>query len=517
MASRVTNIITQNRFARWLSKQLQWGDLIRAGISSAILVPYPIVPIFTSSFFTFSLPLGWLFVLPTMLIYGAVKRGSIQEALDSYFDVFDHFKQNFAKDAGEWLTQTFWNKPTTLLRILAGFIFLAHGVSVVNLLSLYAVRHVSDHKWIRYTKHFFNKMYDFLVGCIEGIRAGNLDKKLILFIVAMAFLGYQLSTAGPWVLLMTSLAFGQIVSFYVGCKGLWDDTKSMSHRPITFTLKNIARFAGLIWGRYIAYKLFGSKMTFEQAPIQGIVHGSESNWWLLPDSKFVVNNSGIGLMWEKFRNAVNNILGDLFITKQVDLNTQTFHGEVGPSTGKLFLAMSAGYAFGYGIERLVDKFCISVATDAKNARRAASRKAREMNVAYYTKLHIGFIAGLTPLILMSEVAPQILAIAGENMLTATALTAGGLATSFALVYITGYLLMRMGRAISNGWENRGADNRLQFRDRSHLPARTIEKQNNVRHTKVKTPLYEMQKNKRHGGKGHEPRLKAYSAGQAVRP
>lgn len=353
-------------------------------------------------------------------------------------------KKNFAKACGERLRDVIDNHPMSFFKAIAAFFLMSEGIVLFNLLAVYGLYRFTNQEWTDHFRWLAQGSYNFIRGfrksaqvVVNEIDNQSFDKKMYMTIGLVGLLGAELYFSGLSHLFGLGFLVFQGSAVSIGFMSAWNDFKYLLKNPFKVASDHPGKIAGMWWGYSLAHKLFAGFIKGDLGPTQGVMQNSLTEFFNLPLNRFIFNNTGLGLIFDRIRNFTNNILSTLFFTSHVE-TYGTFIGTVGPSPLQLFLLMAIGFGVGVMVEKLVKNLYYSVGNDAANIQ----EKADNLTLGQWLKIHTGVITCLTPAMMYFD-SGTILTMAGGSLLYGSLLTAGLLAATFSSVHAISFTLKRI--------------------------------------------------------------------------
>lgn len=421
----MANILTNNRFAQWTYTN-----------SPALIKTALVLGIFGV------IPGAWMVGVPILFTYGLIKKKSVATTLNQLAKDYTNAWNNIANTLGKKIGDSFTNHPASVIKFIAGFMLLTSGLNIWNLIGVYGIYRFTNDEWTATFRNRMKGLTNFIKGFFQGFGSQIFYKRLLVAGAIAAFVGLGIYSFGLLSVSMLGLGFAviQAVTISVGVTAVLNDLVYACTNPVKAGTDNAGKIVGAWWGRNLAHRIFTGRIEGSLGPAQGYMQTGESLLFFIPDNKFIFNNTGIGLMFDRIRNLINGFLSTFLLTSQVE-TVGSFHGLVGPGPGTVFMFIALGCLVGYGVEKFVDSLYKSVIDDSKKGKDSLIASARANNLSYNLKVYGAFITVATPVILLSPASATLVGMAG-GLGSAVALTAGAMAATFAGIHTVTYCAKR---------------------------------------------------------------------------
>ncbi len=428
-------------------------------------------------------PYAWMVGVPFLFTYGILKRNAIADSFMKFADDLEDLFNNFSTKAGTYLGNYFAEQPlpavaATFARVLGTFLLLYAGINVWNMMAIYGLWRFSDTKWkesfVGHAKslgQFQSSFFRAPVAIRQGERrvvASNprtafMRRLVVLGAIALYF-AWDVYVSGIMsAFTLTALVVFQGFAVAVGMSAVWRDLGYLFKNPIKVLTENPGKFMGVWWGREFAYRAVSGRIDGNLGPAVGFVENRGAfsalfSSFLSPRGWFVLNDTPFGILVKKALTMFNSIFGGILFTSQAHLQGNIY-GVIGPSPETIFFFALVGFVLGVLADRYADRFCKTVAQEPENIARfildnGPSLRQRVSRNIYNARWNIAYLGVMTPLMLVSNSGPQLMAMAGGSALYATLLTASMVALSVWTVYRTVDLVKKI-------WNRRAAPSSAQ--------------------------------------------------------
>jgi hypothetical protein len=374
--SNLAEKLSQTRVVVWIKDEFKEARFIHAALVMAAMGWMPSL---------------WSYMLPVMVIYGAVKYKAVgayfSQLLKSIGDFFDGSKEEHEEaqrtrnanksflslHIGRWIGNKFNSSPLNVAKFFFSFYILVMSTMPWSMFMIYALYRPKTEVLEAIYKQF-QSMTNVVLGFFKGL--SNVQKviaTLIAVSITSGILSSLFATSGLLGVFDVAMTVAMLGLTVAGFRLAMTDFARAISRPLTLITNKIGILLGMIGGNRLAHTFFFGKISGSLGPTYGSVQsgGLFQSLYKMAfstnpygSSQFFFSNTVGGAVFNRLSTGAGGLLGSIFFS--YDLSTYgTLNGVLGPTSYQLFVFMALGAAVGYFIDKAVDRVSKSFYADAQ--------------------------------------------------------------------------------------------------------------------------------------------------------